>query len=227
MVAANVEPIVGSLVGAISTAASTLHLWSADGRVPIGESDGLIIYRADGSTVREKLRTAASVAIREIPPRGVDAGLLPALARSVGVGLETTHRPSVLVPAPNATDDAALAALAWGDAARGFPLLLAQRLETEWGAPIASMHLGNPSVFHFLKGADHAEISVGVNVERKSGRSSVYVGAASAAQRGERLFRARLGKASSYPALVARISKWIASALVDHHPERDELALIA
>jgi hypothetical protein len=98
----------------------------------------------------------------------------------------------------------------WADVSRGFALLLAQRLESRWKAPMASRYLGAPSVFHFVHDAGHVEVAVGVEVLGGDGRARLDVEVASRV--GRSLWRRRfaLSRPEKYDALLDRAVRWVA-----------------
>lgn len=227
MVATRVEPVRGALVGALAGGPRSLRMWSPGSELRLSAADAAVVYREDGSEVRAPLLSASGSPLTALTREGEDVTLGNNVAGAVGLGLSVADTPAVLVACPAEVDAAVLRTLVWADAARGFPQLLAQRLESAWRAPVASAHTGPVSVFHFLRQGRHIEVTLGCEVASESGRSRLHVEVASELGRFARTVRLHLGRPRSYPRVVARVSRWVDRALDDCGGPEDPLALIA
>jgi hypothetical protein len=195
----------GTIVGAVGVE-DGVALRAFGGSVSVGEEDVLEVSTSTGRVLRVPLGVAAGGELGS-EPHIVSLG--DAADDAAGLGLDTSSSPSILVPATGLTRRAVQTSV-WADVSRGFALLLAQRLESRWKAPMASRYLGATSVFHFVHDAGHVEVAVGVEVLGGDGRARLDVEVASRV--GRSLWRRRfaLSRPEKYDALLDRAVRWIA-----------------
>lgn len=209
------ESVSGQVVGALAPAPEVLRLFADAEATPVQHpQDALVVYRKDGSVERYALRTPDDTPVSAIRPDGVDI-TLGGLGVMAGIGLQTSVRPSLVVPVSGAPDADSLRSQVWVDVARGVPILAAQTLESRWRAPIASHHIGRPSVFHFLKDGRHVRITVGCEVLDDGGTAALMVWAGSDCGVAERTFRTHLGRPRQLFRSLGALVRWIEKSILE------------
>ena len=223
IIAASVEPVEGTLVGVAESDGKRLVLRPSDPPTSLGEQDALVVYKRNGTVARRLLRAGGTPAV--VTGDFALAGVEALLASSAGLGLDTAS-PSVLVAATHASDPRAFPELLWQDAARGFPLFIAQCLEGEWHSPVASIHPGNPLVLHYLRGGNPVELGVGCAVANSRGRAVLTLSVATVGGRQSTQLRVSLARPRRFDRAVHKALAWLRRAAAEVEVETRDLAAL-
>ena len=206
MVATSVEPAEGKIVGVTESDGKDLVLTPLDGTLNLSDTDALLVYKRNGTSSRRLLRAGglAPVINGDLRLTGMEALLVAA----AGLGLDMAS-PSVLVAATHSPARSTFGELLWQDVARGFPLFVAQRLESEWRSPVASVYPGNPLVLNYLQGAEPVELGIRCAVVNARGKATLSMSIADVVGRSAKEFRVNLAAPASYRRVVDTALAWV------------------